>query len=69
MRNPKRIFKLLNEFKKLWLRNPDLRFGQIIYMLAQNNRSGNILEHPEIFNPEDTLWLKWLESENLKHEK
>ncbi len=30
MRNPARIYPLLNKIGDYWIRNPDLRFGQII---------------------------------------
>ena len=30
MRDPKRIKPLLDEFKKLWKENPDMRFGQLV---------------------------------------
>ena len=30
MRNPARIYPLLNEIGDLWIKEPDLRFGQLI---------------------------------------
>lgn len=34
MRNTSRIIPFLMKLSALWLKYPDLRFGQIIYMLA-----------------------------------
>jgi hypothetical protein len=33
MKDPKRIERLLIEFKKVWERNPDLRFFQVIELI------------------------------------
>jgi uncharacterized protein YihD (DUF1040 family) len=51
MRDPKRIDKIIDSLEELWLKNPDLRFGQLIYNLS---KQGNI---DDIFNPEDDVWL------------
>lgn len=35
MRDPKRIPEILEELKKAWEKNPDLRLGQIIVNIAR----------------------------------
>jgi hypothetical protein len=37
MRNPSRIYPLLNKIGDYWVKNPDLRFGQIIENLKKAN--------------------------------
>ena len=49
MRNPNRIKPFLNKLEELWIIQPDLRFGQIIYILA--NEIGR-----DIFFPEEKEW-------------
>lgn len=36
MRDPKRIDKVLDVVKQAWVKNPDLRFGQLILNLTTN---------------------------------
>lgn len=50
MRDPNRIKPFLNKLEELWERNSDLRFGQIIYLLA--DEIGR-----DIFFPEEKEWL------------
>ena len=50
MRDINRIEPFLDKLKELWLRYPDMRFGQIIYLLA-----GEIQR--DIFFPEEQEWL------------
>lgn len=33
MRNPNRIKPFLEQVEKMWLQNPDLRFGQLVSIL------------------------------------
>lgn len=54
MRDKNRIEPFLKEFQKLWEKQPDLRFGQILYMLAENLDSQN----RDIFFPEEDEWLR-----------
>lgn len=51
MRDKKRIKPFLNKVEELWLKYPDLRFGQIIYLLADDIKR-------DIFFPEEEEWLK-----------
>lgn len=48
MRNPARIYPLLNKIGDIWVKNPDLRLGQLIECIKA---SGNF--HPDLFNIED----------------
>jgi len=51
MRDPKRIEPLLNELKKLWEQNYDLRFWQLL----------SILQHKEdMFHVEDDFTMRKL---------
>jgi len=59
MRNKERIEPFLKEVSELWKDMPDLRFGQIIYMLA--DKLGR-----DIFFQEEDEWLKAIEE--LKNE-
>jgi len=49
MRNKDRIKPFLQKVEELWLQYPDLRFGQIIYMIA--DKIGR-----DIFFPEEKEW-------------
>lgn len=49
MRDKNRIKPFLNKLEKLWLKYPDYRFGQIIYLLADE------IER-DIFFPEEKEW-------------
>lgn len=50
MRNKNRINPFLNKLEKLWLKEPDLRFGQIVCLLQ------NIMNVDDIFFPEENEW-------------
>lgn len=52
MRDPERITAVLNEPRKVWEKNPDLRLGQIIVNMVQAENSS-----PEIFYFEDDVLL------------
>lgn len=54
MRNKNRIEPFLKAVQTLWEKQPDLRFGQIIYMLAENLDS----IPRDIFFPEEDEWLR-----------
>ena len=63
MRDRKRIKPLLEEFEKLWLKDHDLRFGQLVYNLARFNNL-------DMFNTEDDEWFKAItESKNKNADK
>ena len=51
LRDPNRIKPFLENLEKLWLRYPDYRFGQLIYLLA-----GEIGQ--DIFFPEEDDWME-----------
>jgi len=50
MRDKKRIEPFLKKLQLFWEKNPDLRFGQIVYILAEK------LNVWDIFFPEDDKW-------------
>ena len=54
LRDPNRIKPFLENLEKLWLRYPDYRFGQLIYLLA-----GEIGQ--DIFFPEEGAWINAIE--------
>lgn len=39
MRDPKRIKPFLKKIEELWLKNPDLKFGQLIIGITKNSDS------------------------------
>ena len=49
MRDANRIEPFLKEFSEIWEKCPDLRFGQLVYIL-----NGGC----DIFDVEDDLWLQ-----------
>lgn len=51
MRDINRIEPFLKELEVLWKQKPDLRFGQLIYILADEIKR-------DIFFPEEDEWLK-----------
>ena len=53
-RDRNRINPLLNEFEKLWLQFPDLRFGQLVYLISSKLNKN-------IFSVEDDEWLKCIQ--------
>ena len=55
MRNKSRIKPFLNKLEELWLQNPDLRFGQIIYLIA------NVIQR-DLFFPEEKEWEQAIDS-------
>ncbi len=56
MRDPKRITQFLKKIKELWLKNPDLRFGQLIIWTA---KSSEII--PQLFYMEEKEFLEKIE--------
>ena len=55
MRNPDRIDILLEKVRELWKSSPDLRFGQMVYILSHQSKIDQ-------FNIEDDEWLKILDT-------
>jgi hypothetical protein len=56
MRDKNRIKPFVNKLEELWLLYPDYRFGQIIYLLADDIGR-------DIFFPEEKEWLVHIENE------
>ena len=53
MRDPQRIKPILARIEKLWLKNPDFRFGQLIIWLAKIKEL-----NPKLFYLEDKEFLE-----------
>ena len=51
MRNPDRIGAFLNEFKKVWLKHSDLRFGQILSILLGISPNLNGEKYESLIDP------------------
>lgn len=58
MRDINRIDPFLAELGNMWKEMPDLRFGQIIYILA--DKLGR-----DIFFPEESEWLNEIKKPNI----
>ena len=67
MRDSKRIKPFLEKMEDYWLRNPDLRFGQLIYNLCYNKDDEN--NQGNIFSVEDEKLQSKLEEEIEKRAK
>jgi len=50
MRNPKRINRILRLIKKIWVKNPDLRLGQLI--------DNAIRDYDTFYTEDDTLEIR-----------
>jgi len=48
MRNPKRIEPILQKIKEIWMKNPDLRLGQLI---------GNVIDPKYLYEIEDEVLI------------
>lgn len=63
MRDPQRIPKVMDGIQKIWEARPDLRFGQIFYLLqSKYNELYPGAVQPQIFFIEDDKWQKVIES-------
>ena len=51
MRSNDRIESFLNEFKKVWLKHPDLRFGQIISIVLGISPNLNGEKYESLIDP------------------
>lgn len=74
MRDPERIQELLGLVKQIWLKDPDLRFNQLLYILQRdysdkNNGVGEVKEIKaddftrigfDFFNVEDDVFIGYL---------
>lgn len=56
LKDPNRIKPFLAKIEKLWLKNPDLRFGQLIVWITRTNEI-----MPKFFYMEDEIVLEKLE--------
>lgn len=54
MRDKNRIKPFLENLEELWLRYPDYRFGQLIYLLADKIEQ-------DIFFPEEDKWINTID--------
>lgn len=57
MRDPNRIDEIIEELRICWKKYPDLRLGQLIYVLVCKNTQSTEVD---VFNPEDDEMLKWI---------
>lgn len=55
MRDIKRIEPFLEKFRELWELHSDLRFGQLVYIIAEK------LNYSDIFFPEEKYWIEAIE--------
>ena len=53
MRDPKRIKPFLQKLEELWLKNPDLRFGQLMICIAKTEEAT-----PKLFYMEEKEFLE-----------
>lgn len=64
MRDPNRIPQVTEKLSELWKLMPDMRFGQLFYMLNQIYNDGN-----DFFSIEDDDWINYIENEIRKQSK
>ena len=62
MRNPKRIELILEEIKKAWQKNPDIRLCQLLSNVAREHCNW---ENDDLFHLDDYELFKGLADENL----
>lgn len=55
MRDKNRIKPFLGKLEELWMKYPDLRFGQLIAVIAGE------MKITDIFTPEDEVWLEGIQ--------
>lgn len=59
MRNPARIYPLLNKIGDLWIKHPDLRFGQLIENIKRLDKTTRISN--DLFFIEDDEFEKLID--------
>jgi hypothetical protein len=64
VRDPNRIPQVTEKLSELWKLMPDMRFGQLFYMLNQIYNDGN-----DFFSIEDDDWINYIENEIRKQSK
>lgn len=57
MRDPRRIELVTAKLKELWYQYPDMRFGQLLYLILEDES----FRGKDIFFPEEDIWLKAFE--------
>jgi len=57
MRDINRIKPILEELEKLWLQEPDMRLGQLIFNIHWLHSKGT-----DLFFTEDDQWLEWIKN-------
>lgn len=77
MRDPKRIKELLILIQLIWVKNPDIRFNQLIHNLQCEYRGGEYVRkayvdeigwgtvdvsYPDLFNVEDDDFIDFLKA-------
>ena len=74
MRDPERIQEILDLIKEIWVREPDLRFNQLLYNIQRgyshvNGGEGQVIEVVDdnysrtgfdLFNLEDSSFVEYL---------
>ncbi len=62
MRNPSRIYPLLNKIGDIWIKNPDMRLGQLIENITHEYKKKGGSISGDIFYIEDEDFEKLIES-------
>ena len=65
MRDINRIDPIMEELRRFWKANQDLRFGQLIYIIENKFYSTG----KNIFSSEDDVWLDVIKILNEKEDK
>jgi hypothetical protein len=63
MRDPNRIPALLSALEQVWRQHPDLRLGQLVYILIHNDEG---VTPGRLFGVEDEELMKLLDRNALK---
>lgn len=61
MRNPARIYPLLNKIGDIWIKNPDLRLGQLIYIIG----AGKFGDGGRLFGIEDDEFEELIDNRKI----
>ena len=68
-RDPKRIDPLLSEIRRVWVKNPDLRLGQLLVNAKIFETEDSSEHRGDLFNYEDDQLLKAIQSyDKPRHE-
>ena len=69
MRHPARIYPLLNKIGDIWIKHPDLRFGQLIEIISSGHPCGHNGFDPFYIEDEEFEKLIDLYNKKQKYEK